>query len=125
MQRSSRSSLSPLQPHVPPAYIGAVVLDQYTVSNGISGRVVFFLYAHLQDYFEEGLTDAEVVGSLCSPEFAVSLTGVDPKQEQVCVFMVYDTPRAQPLVHPLHGSTIIYRLRVGGEYRRLLCVDTI
>lgn len=37
----------------------------------------------MKDYFEEGLTDAEVVRSLCSPGFRVSLAGVDPKQEQV------------------------------------------
>lgn len=37
----------------------------------------------LKDYFEEGLTDAQVVGTLSSPEFTVSLAGVDSKQEQV------------------------------------------
>lgn len=36
-----------------------------------------------QDYFEEGLADAEVVETLCSQQFEVSLASVDPKQEQV------------------------------------------
>eukprot|EP00903_Cladosiphon_okamuranus_P012396 g11618.t1 len=45
------------------------------------GMVLFWLLTG-QDYFEEGLTDAEVVRRLCSPGFQVSLAGVDPKQEQ-------------------------------------------
>eukprot|EP00752_Nemacystus_decipiens_P018644 g16717.t1 len=45
------------------------------------GMVLFWLITG-QDYFEEGLAPAEVVRSLCSPGFQVSLAAVDPKQEQ-------------------------------------------
>ncbi|CAM9588062.1 unnamed protein product [Ectocarpus fasciculatus] len=45
------------------------------------GMVLFWLLTG-QDYFENGLTDEEVVRTLCSSRFTVSLAGVDPKQEQ-------------------------------------------
>ncbi|CAB1101777.1 unnamed protein product [Ectocarpus sp. CCAP 1310/34] len=45
------------------------------------GMVLFWLLTG-QDYFENGLTDKEVVMALCSSGFTVSLAGVDPKQEQ-------------------------------------------
>ncbi|CAM9291972.1 unnamed protein product [Ectocarpus sp. 12 AP-2014] len=45
------------------------------------GMVLFWLLTG-QDYFENGLTDEEVVMTLCSSGFTVSLAGVDPKQEQ-------------------------------------------
>lgn len=36
----------------------------------------------LQDYFEEGLSDAEVIASLCGEGFMVSLMAIDSRQEQ-------------------------------------------
>lgn len=42
-----------------------------------------------QDYFEEGLADADVMKALCLPEFSVSLASIDQKQEQVRPFPVY------------------------------------
>ncbi|CAM9634476.1 unnamed protein product, partial [Ectocarpus sp. 6 AP-2014] len=45
------------------------------------GMVLFWLLTG-QDYFENGLADEEVVMTLCSSGFTVSLAGVDPKQEQ-------------------------------------------
>ncbi|CBJ27731.1 Ankyrin [Ectocarpus siliculosus] len=46
-----------------------------------AGMVLFWLLTG-QDYFENGLADEEVVMTLCSSGFTVSLAGVDPKQEQ-------------------------------------------
>ncbi|CAN0203648.1 unnamed protein product [Scytosiphon promiscuus] len=45
------------------------------------GMVLFWLLTG-EDYFEEGLTDAEVLTTLASQGFTVSLAGVNPKQEQ-------------------------------------------
>ncbi|CAM9156217.1 unnamed protein product, partial [Hapterophycus canaliculatus] len=45
------------------------------------GMVLFWLLTG-QDYFEKGLADAEVLKSLASQGFTVSLAGVDSKQEQ-------------------------------------------
>ena len=52
-----------------------------------------------QDYFEEGLTDAVVVETLCSQQFHVSLASVDPKQEQVISFSP-DTSDQSDRPHP-------------------------